>query len=804
MSVIWYKVWFDLWQRKGRTLMVVLSIAAGVFAIGAIFGMVDQLLSNMDAAHLTINPSHMNVILRDTLDRETAESLTRIEGISGVEPTNTINGRYKTSPDAEWETATFYMRADFDEQVFDFYSLLEGEWPSKKDIAIERMSEEANGVTIGDTIIFELDGIDRPYEVTGRFRHPFVQPPQFGGDTAFAVSEDVVAQFGIPKGQYSQMLVTVEPYSEEYARDRMDAIKDQLSKQGIGVAFAIYQKPDEHWGRPFMLGFTYVLQILAVVSLLASVILVVNTMTSVITQQTNQIGVIKAIGGTADIITRIYLAGVLVYGILAAIVALPLGMMMAFGISQFFLSIFNIDHNVFEFSTRAVTYQIIAALIAPLIAALIPILQGAWISVREAIASYGLGGDFGSSKFDQMIERIGARFLSSPYAIALGNMFRRKGRLLLTQSVLIIAGTMFILVQTLSTSITATLENELNRREYNIRFALSGLYRANVVETVVLNHPLTTDAEGWYTVTGTVLQDGERIQDAGGLGTEMFGVPTGSEMYEPFITNGRWLTPNDFGNVAVISQDMADFNDLEVGDQITVDAGNLGEGTWEVIGTYQAITPDPFATDPVYVPEGTLTAVTKKSNRATQLYVTVDGTDPATLTGVKDDLLTAFDTENIEVSLFQTRTSNEERDFANEQFGILTSMLFSLAVVMGLVGGIGLMGALSISVVERTREIGVLRAIGAETLSIMGMFVMEGLLQGIISWLIAVPLAFFIARPMATTLGEIILETALDFTFSYTAVFGWLFLILFISVFASVIPAWNASKISVRESLSYQ
>ncbi len=72
MSVIWHKVWFDLWGNKVRTLLAVLSIAAGVFAIGAIFGMVDQLLSGMDQAHQAFYPSHINMYMTDGIDRDTA------------------------------------------------------------------------------------------------------------------------------------------------------------------------------------------------------------------------------------------------------------------------------------------------------------------------------------------------------------------------------------------------------------------------------------------------------------------------------------------------------------------------------------------------------------------------------------------------------------------------------------------------------------------------------------------------------------------------------------------------------------
>ena len=68
MSVIWNKVWSDLWDNKVRTTLAVLSISAGVFAIGAIFGMVDQLMSGMDQAHQAIAPAHILMTLRERID----------------------------------------------------------------------------------------------------------------------------------------------------------------------------------------------------------------------------------------------------------------------------------------------------------------------------------------------------------------------------------------------------------------------------------------------------------------------------------------------------------------------------------------------------------------------------------------------------------------------------------------------------------------------------------------------------------------------------------------------------------------
>ena len=803
MSVIWDKVWYDLWQHKGRTTLAVMSIAVGVFAIGIIFGMVDQLLSTMDESHQAVQPSHLNIVLRQFIDRETAASLANIPGVADVEPLNIRSIRYKTDPATDWESGTMVMRDDYEAQQYDWLELKEGVWPAQAAVNVERISSDYYGIDIGETIVFEMDGTDRAFPVTGKIRHPFVPPPDFGGSAYFFTDAEGMARLGIPEGLFVQLLVQVEPYSEDYARDRAAAIKERLANQGIGVSLTIYQKPDEHWGRPFVQGITVVLQLLAVVSLMTSVIIVVNTTTAVITQQTDQIGVIKAIGGTAPVIARVYLAGVLAFGLLALIFSLPLGVYGAFWGSRYLLTIFNIDYEVFQFSTRAVIFQALAAIVAPLLAALWPVLSGAAISVREAIATYGLGGDFGSNRLDQFVERIGERLLPSPYSVALGNMFRRKGRLALTQLVLTLAGTMFLMVLTLASSMTFTLNNELDRRQYDIRLFFFLPYRSGLLARLAETTPGVAAAEPWFSVTGTVLREGERVQDTGGLGAELFAVPLGSLLYEPLIVNGRWLYPDERGNVAVISQETAEFNDLSLGDTITVDLGELGRSDWTIVGTYEAITPDPLSTDPIYAPETAVVAATKKVSQATQLLVKAERPDAAYTAALMKTLIDAFQERGINVNDFFSRTKPQDREYAVNQFSIVTDIMFGLALVMGVVGGIGLMGSLSISVVERTREIGVLRSIGAQNGTIVGMFIMEGALQGFLSWLMAVPLAYLVARPMSRLLGQTILDVDLDFAFNDTAVVIWLVAILCISVLASLVPAHNAARISVRESLAY-
>ncbi|NIW92779.1 MAG: FtsX-like permease family protein [Phycisphaerae bacterium] len=801
MSVIWLKVWSDLWDNKVRTFLAVLSIAAGVFAIGAIFGMVDQLTTGMDTAHQATVPSHIQMFLTGWIERDTALRLKRIEGVDGIEVLNDVTVRYKIDPDDEWRRGQLGMRDDFENQKYDILELKQGEWPKKNHIGIERLSSQFYGIDIGDKIIFELDKTDRALPITNKIRHPFVPPPQFGGDAYFIVDAQGLERFNVPKGKFGQLKVRVKPYSLELAKEVASEIKVRLGKEGIGVAATFYQDPNEHWGRFFIDGFNLVLQIMALTSVFTSVILVFNTVTAVITQQTNQIGVIKAIGGRTGNIIKIYLAGVLVFGLLALLISLPIGAFLAFGMSQYFLNLFNIDYEVFQFSTRAIIFQILAAIAAPLIVALWPVLNGATITVREAIASYGLGGagEFGDSRFDRLIERLGRSLLSASYAMALGNMFRRKGRLALTQMVLITAGAMFLLVMSLSASITFTLDNVFARNNFDISLVFDENYRLDQTLAIAGAVEGVEQAEMWFTQPASILKTGQRIREAG-LGAELDGLPTGSDFFKPLIVAGRWLQPGD-GRAIVMNQETAKENNINLGDVITLDLGALGDDEWQVIGFYRIIFGGSFSTDAIYAPLEAVFQATTKHNEGSVLRVRTLRHTAAYQDLVRNQLVNLYTKRNMDV--FFNQTASEERQNADSQFSIITSMLLALAIIVAVVGGIGLMGSLSISVIERIREIGVMRAIGARSLTLMGMFVMEGVLQGIFSWLMAIPISFLLAETLSKALGQVMFEANLDYQYNYMAVLVWLAIILGISILASLLPARNAIRISVRQSLQY-
>jgi putative ABC transport system permease protein len=130
--------------------------------------------------------------------------------------------------------------------------------------------------------------------------------------------------------------------------------------------------------------------------------------------------------------------------------------------------------------------------------------------------------------------------------------------------------------------------------------------------------------------------------------------------------------------------------------------------------------------------------------------------------------------------------------------------MLAMAILAAAVGGVGLMTTMSINVVERGREIGVMRAIGATSGSILGVFIVEGVLVGVLSWLLAAPLSYPGARVFSGVIGNTLFELPLDFQYSVGGGVLWLVVVVVLSALASLWPALRATQVSVREALAYE
>ncbi len=792
-------------MHKYHTVLAISSIAIGLFVMGTLLGMMDLQLTYMDKAHQASQPSHISLMLRRDVDFSVAESIKKMDEVNSVDIMTQFTGQFKTTESTPWQTGTLLFRSDYLNQKQDQMRLLAGSFPHDKFVAIERLSAQYAHLSLGDTLEIKTPNGTEILTIAGIIRHPFVKPPSFGGQLHVFIAPELAPTFNIPSASFRQLLVQVKPpYNPGKVNLIAGEIRQKLASQNIPVNATLLQNPDQHWGRAIFKGIHLILTVMAWASLALSSVLILNTVGALITQQTDQIGIMKSLGARRSSIAKIYLSKVFVLSIIALLIAIPLSAAGAYYSSRWLLDLFNIELSEFVYSPKTIYIMVAGGLIAPILAALQPILQGASLSVRYAISSYGLGADFVSTRFDRWLELKIAACLPTIYAIAIANLLRRKARLLWTQSVLIIAGVLFIVITSLIASLNLTLNNELDRSSYDIRLGFIQDQPQEIINTLVNSFPNTQSIELWNRLPVELSVKDKVIQQVGSLGMQMIALPTNTSMYKPLIVEGRWFDNSDEQQQhLVINADTAALNGIHVGDKINTKLLQHTAQEWEVIGLYRWFAGTGYTVEPVYGPLSTLQTNTKNEFKYSFALLTARLNSLNEEKNYLEALKTVFQEHPIVLDVYTTIAKREQRQFAENQFKPMLGMLLGLAIMIAIVGGIGLSGTLAISVLQRTREIAVLRAIGAKSKTIFRLFMLEGLLHGLLAWLISVPTAYLVAAPLAKKLGLTLLGMHLDFVFSQLSVLIWLVVVCILAIFATYLPARNATKIVVRAGLNY-
>ncbi|MCB0209038.1 MAG: ABC transporter permease [Anaerolineae bacterium] len=807
MGVIQYKIWNDLWQNKRRTMQMVLTIAIGALAVGMTLGASDLMRAGIQETWQSSSPAMISLELDPPIDQEMLDSLKSIPGVVTVEGEFMApNIKWRQTPNDAWAAAHLIARDDYNDLKLNRLELRSGSWPARKQMAVET----GYNLQEGDTIYLQINNKTvvgdrvRPVELSGVLFNQVLMPATYGGNPTFYTTRSHFAELTGQAG-FGIVRVTAKTFDETEVADLANRIQDHLKKQdieskGAGDIFGkAITNPNQHPFHESIDGLNFVLITMAFLSLLLGLLLIFTTMTALISQQTRQIGMMKAIGARSWQIMLVYLSHVLIYGGLALLLALPLGAIAAYGLYASFLSIFAIIPGPFQVSYTAVATQIIITLLAPILAAILPVITGVHLTVREAISSYGVGGTAG------LLEHLLTRFQFIPLKLGLmiSNTFRSKKRAMLTLLTLTGSGVIFMTVMSAEKSLNYTYDDLLQSiYRFDVALTFEDTQRINTVKDLTPTHPEVETTEVWAIDNVSIrpaTQAKKSNQDKAAI---LFGVPLPTTLYGPELRAGRWLKPDDTYAV-VLNQRLAKEAGINVGDWVTFDHGVKGESDWLVVGlVFDALIPQS-----AHVPRETLLRETDSVNKANTAVVRLthhnSNSQTAELVSIKD----YFEGHQMKVSttsvFYDANTVQDIIKLASQDISMIVGLLGTMAVIMAIVGSIALSGVLSINVLERRREIGVMRAIGASTLTIARLFIGEGLTLGLISWLIALPLSIPTSWLMSQALGVIVMSQIV-YQYSEIGVLFWLIIVIVLSIVASWLPARSATTISVRESLMYQ
>ena len=790
----WRKVLIDLWENKARTILVVASIAIGVFAIGMIAGTYAYISQDLNTSYNAVNPANVK-LWTDPFNDDLVETLETLEGVEHVEGRRTVTVRVRTGQD-EWQNLDLIAVPDFsDIQVNRLTNIDGAEIIVDRQVALaENNKLERSGLSLGDELEIELsDGTIRQIPFVRIIQDQAAGMENLTGNVFGYVTFDTLEWLHQPLS-YNQVVATVVGHADDKVQIQnvTDQLTDKLEKSGRRV-YRTVQINQEHPLSSIVDAMLGVLFILGILIVFLSGSLISNTLSALLNQHMRQIGVMKLVGARRSQVVQMYLVLIVAFGVIALMVSIPLGSQAAYALSRFAADLIVFNLQGFRIMPLSIILQIIIGLAVPPLAGLLPVLRGSHISVVKAISSTGIEGKpAGKSWFDRTLKRI--RGISRPLLISLRNTFRRKGRLALTLFTLTLGGAIFISVFNVQESLNLKIEQTARYFMADVNLDFERSYRIQEVRQIAMSVPGVVQVEGWA-VTGAELLDGsgEVVENV-----SVFGLPAGSQLVEPKILKGRWLLPEDKNAILVNEAFWDEYPDLVIGDVLNLKI-NGKESDWVVAGIFQYTgMAELFA----YSNYEALANILKKPDQASAFRLVTSDHSPQFQQSATLELDRLFRDEGFRVRKVEAGAVTTR--MITDYIGILTAILLIMAVLTAIVGSIGLAGTLSMNVMERTREIGVMRAIGAYNQIVMRLVVIEGVLISLISYFFGAVLAFPITAMLSDVVSLAIFNSPAEFAFTFQGFAIWLGLVLLLSVVASIIPARSASRMTIREVLSYE
>lgn len=811
----WRKVLRDLWGNKLRTLLVALSIAIGVFAIGVITQTFTTVQDELAVEYPKSNPAEASLGI-DGFDDDLVQVVRHMDGVAYAEGRTAVAVKVRIAGD-QWKQMVLWTIPDFRNinvnKVFPQPTFVpdptigaeRGVWPPPdRGMLVERASFLMPGLMppgaeIGDKIEIEVSNSKRyNLELSGLAHEPGRVPPTFAGAAYGYITPGTLEWLtGTREMNELDIIVSQDRLNQKHITEVAQRVRNKIETAGHTVSSVSVPVPGKHFAADIFAGLLLLLNALGLSSLFLSGFLIVNTISALMNQQVRQIGMMKAIGARSGQIAGMYLVMALIYGIIALVIAVPASAFVATSTTDLLSGFMNVDFPSFRIIPQLVMVQAAIALLFPLLAAIIPILSGTRKTVREAITDYGISSQASSSR--RQVQRgrgtLGT-LLPRPLMMSLRNTFRRRGRLALTLATLVLGGALFMSVFSVRNAMLVTLEDALNYWKFDVLIGFARAYPTDLIQQEVSQVPGITHAETWgYNFVRRV-----RADDSESADLTIFAPPPETQMLFPTMIQGRWLVPEDEDAIVVSNGTVTAEPDIKVGDDLTLKI-NGKKSVWHVVGVARVIgnfggVGTVYANYPYY------SRVTGEIGRATSVQVMTDRHDAAFEDQVQKALEARFKQAGIRSA--SGITSGMIRQQNEVFFNIIIVLLLIMAVLMAMVGGLGLMGTMTLNVLERTREIGVMRAIGASNGAVRQIVVVEGLVIGTLSWLLGALVAAPLGQLLSAALGTLIFQLPLHYVISPDGMIIWLIVVTVISALASVLPAQNASRLTVREVLAYE
>lgn len=777
-NILFKKALMDIFRRKLRSALVILGITFGVAGLTAV-NIANQ--SVYDALNYSANEAHApNItVYAKTL---TTDDLAAVQQLSNIKTAQLVY-RYST----QWQTTsgnnvplTIIAYDNLQQIAMNPFQLTSGQLPGNHQIALESSDNGLAPFVIHGNISVSIQQSKAVIQVSGTTRTL--------GQTSAVISNAALGymnQTGFTDltGITTPNILYISINDIHQLNDTAVHVNTLLESRHVkitGISFT-----ENSFSAGPLPGIFSILRVISIVALIVTAFLIINMISILILEQTPIIGLMKAIGGTRNTILLGYSFTVLLYAIVGTLLGIVLGLWGGYAFTAFIASLIILDLGPFHLAAASILIAGLVGILTPLLAALVPLYTGTATTVRAAIQQFSLAGDAARqtllSKSTQNI----------PQTIRLGllSVMRRRGRFLLTLIALGVSGASFFTVQTASNSIDISLQRYFSSYNYDVSLNINSAQSIQSFKQSMAGIPNVGSIEPVESDTVPSHWGSIRIQ-AYQYDTQMF-------RYQ--LTDGSWFT-TDNTSATVISDVLAKITHLTVGNTITTTI--LGHTkTWDIIGIAHDYSNEFGMAGSMYVTFTGLAAFNHvDATQSSWYFVQAIDRSPAAIQSLTQAVNAQLNAQGLNPS---TTTLQQQIQRNTSQFQILFAILYGAAAIIAIVGMLGLANTLTTSVIDRRREIGIMRSLGGKGRQIALIFVTEGLFFAVVGWFAGIILGA-IGSPQFVSFMSNALSLPIQLTYSPLAILVSFGAVVIIGIIAAIGPSVIASRMRIAEILRYE
>jgi putative ABC transport system permease protein len=585
------KIIRDSLSQKTRTFFVIFSIFVGVLGT-VILSTMGQMLARQIGSDLS--PDEM-AMLRIYVSSEAGGPIDNDEVFTAVRQEATVTDiEGQAAYEVAWRLPgdTSFRRGDLYaySQAFSLTDiepvrLVDGRYPlpERNEVAIERRTALEHDLSVGDNIVLSQNtGLQFSWRVVGIVFQPYLY---FGDKSAennfYATYPDAQTLLGFEG--FSSMYIRFEDFNAARS-DALNVRKIINEDTPYDIVFHLIDEPEENAMLVGAQRFRNVLLVLAIISTLVASLLVANIVNMIVTEQREEIGTMKALGAVRRDIYFIYLGMILIYGAIATLPAIlmgvPFGKFAASEVAPLANTILTDRSTPIE----SVVLALIMGLVVPVLAAIVPVFLGTRVSILEAINDRGIQAEFGHGVLPHLVRVVPTPMLLTQ---SLNNFLRRRARLVLTFTSLTLASAAFMGMYATFSSLNSVITDIRDRLDVDLSLDITSIEVKDVIDSFMLDD----DADGTLAISPGVaieLKVNESTGEDENAEEEELGFPIVITAVED-LANVKGLefesasVEVEKADTIIITPQMAERYDKQVGDTIAIRAP-LQMKPFEVVG----------------------------------------------------------------------------------------------------------------------------------------------------------------------------------------------------------------------------